>query len=518
MSKVVLALRTHFLAKAKFGQRNRIGLNQTMKIMIEIACAAVVLPLSLFAADEFTQPSPVAVQVAEQGRAPALAPRFLGLSYETSTLLPENGRYYFDSGDQDLVRMYRTLGVKSLRIGGNSVDDTNISNPQEKDIDALFGFARAAGVKVIYSLRLKNGDPAASARTARYIADRYSDALDSISIGNEPNYYNKSFAEFFEKWKLHADAIVNAVPAAMLNGPDNSGNRAPKDLKISPLDLARAAFAGGHLAMANDHYYFLGNGRAVEKDLPAGCARFLSDDLHAEYQKYYGQVGERLAALSVPYRISEMNSCNNGGARNLSDTYASALWALDCIHWWAAHHIQGMNFHTGEKVGRDNKFSAPNYAIFLRQSDGTGFSAHPAGYAFLAFDQGAGGSSLEVKAQSASAFDFDAYAYRRNEGSISLTLINKSYGDKARPALVSIQLPSGLDTRSWQQMNLLQKSQDIAAKNEITLGGVGINAQGIWSGQWKTVKGEKGGVLTIQVAPASASILRFSPEKVAPDK
>src|SRR5215471_18268141 len=144
-----------------------------MKIMIGIAYAAVVLPLSLFAAGEFTQPSPVAVQVAEQGGAPALAPRFLGLSYETSTLLPENGRYYFDSGDQDLVRMFRTLGVKSLRIGGNSVDDTTIAIPQEKDIDALFGFARAAGVKVIYSLRLKKGDTAASARTARYIADHY---------------------------------------------------------------------------------------------------------------------------------------------------------------------------------------------------------------------------------------------------------------------------------------------------------------------------------------------------------
>jgi len=62
-------------------------------------------------------------------------------------------------------------------------------------------------------------------------------------------------------------------------------------------------------------------------------------------------------------------------------TYASALWALDCTHWWAAHHILGVNYHTGESVGRDGRFGAPNYAAFLRQADGRGFAMRPQGYA-----------------------------------------------------------------------------------------------------------------------------------------
>ena len=51
-----------------------------------------------------------------------LPAHFLGLSYESSMLLPKNGRYYFDAGDRALVNTFKTLGIKSLRVGGNSVD------------------------------------------------------------------------------------------------------------------------------------------------------------------------------------------------------------------------------------------------------------------------------------------------------------------------------------------------------------------------------------------------------------
>jgi hypothetical protein len=82
-----------------------------------------------------TQPVPIAVTT--NGTGPQLAPSFLGLSYEMSMLLPKDGRYYFDPSDQALVNTFQTLGIKSLRVGANAVDDPRIPVPQEKDIDAL---------------------------------------------------------------------------------------------------------------------------------------------------------------------------------------------------------------------------------------------------------------------------------------------------------------------------------------------------------------------------------------------
>jgi len=452
-----------------------------------------------------SSPIGVTVTVTNNAVGADLSPNFLGLSYETSMVSPKDGRYYFDAHDQALVNLFKTLGIKSLRIGANAVDNPHVPVPEEKDIDVMFDFARTAEVKVIYSFRLKNGDPTNSARLASYIAAHDADALDCFAMGNEANFYLKTFQEFFAQWKPHYDAILKAVPGAMFDGPSASPAYA--------LALADAVFAGGHLAMASEHFYFFGFGRSNEKDPSGTRARYLSNKVHATYQKDYAKLGAVLAARGVPYRIDEMNSCTDGGAKDASDTYASTLWALDCTHWWAAHHILGVNYHTGELVGRDGKFGPPNYAAFLRQTDGHGFAMRPQGYAFLAFSQGAHGRPLGVEIQTATNFNFNAYAYQDHDGSIYLTVINKSYGDAAQTAEISFQLPKNVGSGTWQRMDLTQKDQDIAAKTGVTMGGAEIDPQGIWTGKWKTLEGDGSSNLKIQAASASAAILRFSPAK-----
>src|ERR1700722_20540651 len=85
------------------------------------------------------QTQPVSVTVAaDDGGGAYLPPHFLGLSYESSMLLPQDGHYYFDARDQALVNIFQTLGIRSLRVGANAVDDPRIPVPQEQDIDALF--------------------------------------------------------------------------------------------------------------------------------------------------------------------------------------------------------------------------------------------------------------------------------------------------------------------------------------------------------------------------------------------
>ncbi len=444
----------------------------------------------------------VTVTVGTSSYGMPVTPRFLGLSYESSMLLPKDGKYYFDANDQALINTFHTLGIKSLRVGANAVDDPTVAVPQEKDIDQLFNFARAAGVKVIYSFRLKNGDPAESARLASYIAAHYADLLDAFAIGNEPNFYLKPYDTFFAAWKPHYDAILKAVPNAMFDGPSADGTYA--------LNLAKDLFADGHLAMVSDHYYFLGSGRAAEKDPPASRARFLSNKIHADYEKAWTDTGAVLYARGiVPYRIDELNSCYNGGAKDASDTYADALWVLDCTHWWAAHHILGMNYHTGESVGRDGTFGAANYAAFVHQPDSNGFTMRPQAYGLLAFTEGAKGQPLQVKIQTTPDFDFTAYAYAERNGSLCVTLINKSYGDHAESAQVRLELTSDINaTPGWQELALIQKDGDVAAKTGINLGGSPIDQQGTWSGKWVPIKQIDIRYLSVGVPPASAVIVR----------
>jgi hypothetical protein len=454
-------------------------------------------------------PATATVTITDDGAGRKISPLFMGLSYEMALVLPHNGKYYFDANDKALVNTFRTLGVKSLRVGAAAVDNPKIPVPQEKDIDSLFAFARAAGVKVIYSFRLKNGDPAESARLAAYITAHDADALDCFSIGNEPNAYDKAFETYFASWKPHYDAILQAVPSAMFDGPSvfaGGNNRFPEK-------LADAMVPDGHMAMISDHYYPMGNGRGAEKNLPSARANFLSNNTDTSFGRSFAGVGSKLMAKGIPYRIDELNNCSIGGAKGVSDTYTAALWAIDATHWWAAHHILGLNYHTGEKYPPDGTITAQNYSAFLHLPGGQGLEIRPPSYGYLAFSQGATGRPLNVAVVTTSVPNFTAYAYRADDGSIYLTLINKTFADKAEPLSVSLQLPQGVSATGAQRMDLAQKNNDITAQTDITLGGAPIDSQGGWTGQWKAAETGSTQNPTIQVAPTSATIVHFLSSK-----
>ena len=454
-------------------------------------------------------PATATVTISDDGTSSKIAPLFMGLSYEMALVLPHAGKYYFDASDKALVNTFRTLGIKSLRVGANAVDNPKVAVPQEKDIDSLFAFARAAGVKVIYSFRLENGDPAVSARLAAYIAAHDADALDCFSIGNEPNVYDKTFAAYMANWKPHYDAILAAVPHAMFDGPSVFA----ADKNLFPAKLADLIGPAGHLAMISDHYYVMGNSRDAEKNPPSARAHFLSNDTETRFGKAFASVGHKIMAKGFAYRIDEMNNCFKGGAKGVSDSYAAALWALDATHWWAQHHILGLNYHTGEML-KDGLPPAPmNYTAFFHQAGGQGLEIRPESYADTSFSQGAVGRPLKTEVVSTLSPKFTAYAYRADDGSVYLTLINKTFADKAQPITVSFLLPTGVSATGAQEMNLVQKNNDVAAQTDITLGGSAIDPQGGWTGQWKAAETGSAASPTITVAPTSATIIHFSGSK-----
>ncbi len=462
-------------------------------------CTILLLGLSATQTTAQTSsPKPITITLSPNPTSPDIAPLFLGGSYEMRIVVPENGKYYFDANDENLVRVYQTLGVKSLRVGANAVDDPKVAVPDTKDIDALFNFAKKAGAKVIYSFRLKNGDPANAARLAEYINKNYADTLDCFSIGNEPDFYFKTYEPFRDAWKPIYQAILKAVPDAKINGPATSR-------KAYALEFADEFFPAGHLSHISTHTYALGNGRDAEKDPPAARARFLSNKTHAGYQRLYDGIVKPLDAKHIPFRMDETNSCFRGGAKDCSDAYASTLWVLDYLNWWAAHHIQGLNFHTGDTVNGYPIMRA-NYALFVHKPDSKEFEIRPVAYGILAFAQAAHGKPMDVNVDGAEDLDFTAYAYQNDKAGQSILLLNKTFGPTAKPITVTI---NGTSPKSpWQSMTLEQKAADIAAKTDVTVGNSPIDPKGSWDGKWTNVESGSDGPPTITVKPTTAVLLR----------
>jgi hypothetical protein len=175
-----------------------------------------------------TKPIVVSVETSKPGL--EVSPKMMGLSYETSLLRPrEDGTRYFRPDNKTLVTLFKTIGIKSLRIGGAATDSTKQPVPSEEDIESLFGFAKEADVKVIYSVRggdsktIKVSDNVALAkRAAKLIHSRYKDQLDLFAIGNEPYYWLRDHERYVKKWKILRDGVLAGYPDALFCGADKA--------------------------------------------------------------------------------------------------------------------------------------------------------------------------------------------------------------------------------------------------------------------------------------------------------
>lgn len=479
--------------------------------------------IPVFAAD----PAPVTVTIDPSKPGFKIPDDYAGLSYETQREEPGagDGSYYFRPDNTALINMFKTLGLKNLRIGGNTVDNLKVPIPTNADIDHLFGFARAAGVKVIYSFRLRNGgDPQATATQAKYIADNYGANLLCFSMGNEPDLFLHNWDSYKKAWMPLYDAINAVVPNAKYIGPSLTSNSAPY-----ARDFARELWPTGKVLYITQHQYAGGAG-GQQKDPAKGIDLLLSKDWPVtKYQTYYDKFVPPLNGAA--WRLEEANNFYNGGAKDISDTFASALWGLDYLYWYGSHGGQGVNFHNGDQVAAGQNSTECRYASFI--SSPGGYNAHPIAYGIKMFNLGSKGAFVPITLNA--GINFVAYAVLGNDRSLYVTLINKEHvypgGDAATaPPMPSIPgapampdtagAPAAADADVTLQVGpgftsgktMLLTAPAVNSKTGVTLGGNPIKDDGTFVETWTPLPGApSGGVVHIKVPATSAVLVRLSP-------
>jgi hypothetical protein len=447
---------------------------------------------SLFTAVAFGQ-APVTLTVDTRAAGPPIPSDFLGISFEASNLLPEkNGEHIFSAENRALIDWFRVMGIGSLRIGGSTADMPNYAVPGEKDIDNLFAFAAAADVKVLYTLRLPRADVANDAAVARYIMQHYSSQLTCFEIGNEPDFYRRvyreipDYATYRAAWEKIATAVRKAAPAAKFCGTAAGGTTAWA--RSFAADFAQS----GWIAAVVMHEYPGGDGGLIS-GAPARDA-MLSRGWMELYDRLYTSFGAAAQSHRLPYRLEETNNFT-GGAKDATDTFTASLWALDYLHWWAAHGAGGLNFHNHRWI-----LNTTLYPV-KKEDDGlkSGYQLHPIAYGIKAYDVGGHGRVLPVAITSnPEAVNVTAYAVRA-DNEVYVTVINKKDpGVAAQDVEVTIAGVSG----AASVMLLESANHDVAAKEGITLGGAEL-LDGKWDGKWTPAGGK------IRIAGGSAGVVRI---------
>lgn len=466
-------------------------------------CARLAPALALLAAGRLAASDP-GVSIAATGPfGPAVPADFAGLSFEMRQVLPgARGVHFFRASNRPLVELMRSLGVRNLRVGGNTADTPSVPIPDAADQDALFDFARAVGARVIYTLRLRQGRPAEAAALAARIMDRHGSELECFALGNEPDVYDRAFPAYVAEVRTYIAAVTapDRAPAAVFSAPGTT-----PDMAAWARWIAQDAALDGRIRLITQHEYPGGNAR-LAKDPGSAREAMLSRAWVAGYAANWQAFVPAAKARGLPFRIEEINSYYNGGVKDASNTLAAGLWGLDYLDWWAAHGAAGLNFHTGDWVAAADALTPCWYAVF--RSEPGGYRVEPLGYALKAFALAGGGHTAHARILSnASGVNLTAYALRRSDGGWSVTLIDKDDGRGARPVRVELRASGAGEGRYL----LLTAPGGAAATAGLTIGGSPMGEDGSWSGRWTPLLPQGPGQYRLTLPPATAAVIRLAP-------
>lgn len=507
----------------------------------------------------------ITLTVNTTSRCYAIPPDFSGLGFETKSVLPNAygvRGYFFTPTNTQLITLFRNIGVKEIRVGGGTVDGSGSTEhcvtpiPTYKDIDNLFEFAQAAGVKVIYSLRLLNVASCANpdlaeedAKITRYIWSKYRANLDSFSIGNEPDVRSfhsypghivdptiyeavpgiagSAYSSYFADWRHFANVILKDVPEAKFAGPDTAVSSTssytpnPSSGVSWTQQFSDDLKGSGILVEALQHHYVWGGpgnttaqeaiddmlSSAWDNDTSIGkqpAYRGGTANFHP-YPFVYAHILAPLASYRVPYRMTEANDCLHGVV-GASNGFASALWALDYMHWWAAHGMAGVNFHNNPWIPTDTIVPNPNPCPHTGCGN---YTITPKGYGMKAFELGSHGYVEPVAISNPKNINLTAYAVGDAQD-LYVTIINKTHisTNDSTDAIVTIR-PSGFSAASVASMMLTDGEPGNAALMTATLGGASIANDAPWRGKWTPLGRVANGRVAVTVPSTTAVIVKI---------
>jgi hypothetical protein len=399
-----------------------------------VAAAAVVDPFA--AAEQEAAEATASLTIGTQRPGGVIPEEFVGLSYESAQLANPN---FFSAENNALVRIFRELAPRgNLRLGGGSSEWTTYSDepPQGPAPFEVFGpdtsktvkqgtatsalalrnlrgFLDATNWSCLYGLNLGQGTVENAVRESAAAHMILGPRLLAFQIGNEPDSFRRRYrpatygpADFLAEWKRFHDAIVAVTPQARFAGPDISN-------KLDYLTaFAQEARKHPDVILLTSHYYAMGPASSPDAtiqnllDPNPKSSTLKQRDLHV--------VAEAQETAELPYRMSEGNSCWDGGKPGVSDTFASALWCADYMLRCAGRGWAGVNLHGG-----GNGYYTP-----IAGAPSTGFMRRPEYFGMRFAQRFVGARPVDVNLTGADPF-VDAFLFERS-GAYELAVVNKT--------------------------------------------------------------------------------------------
>ncbi len=440
-----------------------------------------------------------------------IGPDFTGLSYESAQL---GDPTFFAPTNTELIGLIRRLGKSGvLRIGGNTSEycywtpnptaaqlsapsaPVNPSTGKHPDqvrritpeaVRNLSAFIDATGWKLIYGLNMGTGTPEDAADEAAYVMKLIGPKLVSFQLCNEPDLFSRNgirkpgydFADFAREWQHFFKVIRARVPGAPFSGPDTAFNNE----WLVPF----AEEFKHEIAFLSQHYY--AEGPPTDPSMTIGRLLRPNPKLVAEF----AGMAQTHKDTGLPFRLTETNSCYQGGKKGVSNTFASALWGAELMYQLASQGGIGINFHGG------------GYGWYtpIAGTQKAGFQARPIYYGMLMFALAGAGQLVENHLSKPQPEDVVAAYSLKTSSGLKTILFNKSTTSPLHLAIDPGQ-------RTERASLLLLTAPDLASTSGVTLGGAPVNPHGDWSSSSRITLTRTHGIFTAEIPAASAALVSF---------
>jgi hypothetical protein len=504
------------MASARDRARARVALGASISVALgaalSVALGAALLafsPAGVGRAAGFGS-IPVSVSVDRTHPGSPVPRDFLGLSFELSSLHQIAG--YADVGD--LVALLRSLGPGVLRFGGVTAD-TRVAWTDEatarapwassvleiEDLRELGRLAAKSGWHVLLTIGLGHYEPEAAAREAAAAKSALGGWLEGIELGNEPDAYARhglrsepwTVVQYDAQVAAYRSAIEAAAPGIALAGPDVSGSDAFESWGLGELINQRPALLTGH------HYPLGCKGR-----LAPTIARLLSPRIRRMETSSLRRYVSISQASEVPFRLDEANTVSCGGVAGISNTFASALWAVGYLTQAMTMGVSGINLQGNPaNCGGYTPVCAGIPADLAMGALG----AQPEWYALLLADLLIGDRPLPTVTSSMGRPNVEVTTLIAGDGRLHCVVVDD---DPPGAPSLAVRLRVGPGFQGASILSLTAPSP--AALSGVRLGGRAVPPDGSWSQPSRLPHApDRDGVVMVDIRPSSAALLTVSP-------
>jgi glycosyl hydrolase family 79 len=446
-------------------------------------------------------------------------PGFLGLSLEYSGLEPYAGRNA-SALNPVFVQLVRNIAgpEPGLRIGGDSTDWTwwpvaHAPRPPGVTYSLTPQWLAVARrltdrlhARLTLGINLEADLPAlATAEASALLGALGPGSVNALELGNEPELYGafpwyrtaggrpvrgRSSRYDFAAFERDFTRFAAAVPYLPLAGPaaggrgylGHLGGFIANEPRLRILTLHRYPL---QLCFADRH----------SAEYPT-VAHLLADTASRGLAQSFAPYAALAHRRGLVLRLDELNTVSCGADPPVSQSFASALWALDALFSMVRAGIDGVNIHT---------FPGAGYELFRFTQAGRRWraSVSPEYYGLLMFAEAVPpGSRLVPISAAPSRGPLHVWGTRALDGRVRVVAIND---DPGRTRTVALRIPGAVGAASLERL----QAPSASARTGVTLGGWSFGAStstGVPGNRAAPVRARRG-VFVVGLPRSSAALL-----------